>query len=306
MPLIFKISLPPLLEREQFERKLKFTEFFQNFIDRFFQPLKVQLWLNAPLEALGGVLTIEGRSLDEIFSAVHEIEDYDKSVVRIEGIFKLEEGLKVPAHLTLFNNELKKIYGDVEFDVYHLGDIEDISDIILESADFRTTLEHFFKEAISFKEAKIEKCVAGFTLDTLIDMRERVVLYSSAPPSFFEDLLRVLKLTAREEELGILLSHITPYKESVLARRVWSLREFQSFLSKKMKKAEIEMNVETSILLMAKNKDSFRSLYDDLFEGILLPAFRELPSDEEITGVFKRVAGHMEEISPKRKLREKN
>jgi hypothetical protein len=120
--------------------KIKLAQEILNFYNIYFDPSRIELWSEAPIEALGGQLLREFTPKDK--SLVKDMLkdmflDYirkdlsllESMIVMIRGVWKVN-GLKVPGYVCV-NNEVLSVrtYGDIEIGAYTYKEITDITDL---------------------------------------------------------------------------------------------------------------------------------------------------------------------------------
>lgn len=272
------ISGTGLLEREKFIRKIDYASVMLEKL--MFIPREYQLWLNAPLRELDGELITKGREKIVNFYNLKE-NDYKRLFYKIEGLIGLNNK-EFPATLTIHDRRFRKIYGDIELDTSMVP----LEDILLDDKPFVERLKALFRDK-HLKGVSVAWAFIGDSPDAVIDVRERIFSYHPKPSFLIEDMFKTIKHES-EETGGIeFLKFFSPYNLSFLAYKISSLKEFGRFLNDLTEEVDLTKE-EGSLILVAKDRKSFRDFYISFVDDFLNSIKEEWPVESKIEEILQR------------------
>lgn len=248
-------------------------------------PEKMKIWLNAPTEALGGILKkeIKINNLFEDFETLRSWlnekfyqEEWFSSIIVFEGLWEYD-GVKLSGFFSI-NNEYawQQAYQDVEIDAYGRGEISDLIDVFWKKGEIEFFASSFFTELKSVQE------------DTMIKPSE--MYFSIGAPEYGEmDNLRALHLKDWRDFVDFMYSKLRKDAENWVVEKVAPIdRHFflGSIKEEKIAQTLFKKGLEKSLLIektgqsstfIAKNQDSFTKFYHAFKEEVFKSAAQELP-----------------------------
>ena len=273
-------------------KKIELAYEILNFYNTYFDPSRIELWSEAPNEALGGQL-IEEFKIKEKFNVKYVLNkalDYVKKDVdllesmtlMIRGVWKVS-GLKAPGYVCV-NNEVFSVwtYGDIEIGAYSHKEVTDITDLFWKDP---TMAEYLVSEFISQfskkgkKTYKIDYIVFGSGAPLVQPITEWSASYHKRPADF---LYKVLSRIGEEPQLGV-YSYLRLIDKLGIARELYKIENFKKSLLKIAEKNNVESDARSSLKLVGKYQDSYQKMIIDLM-NFLGPVLKgSLPEDQAIT-----------------------
>ena len=153
--------------------------------ERIFAPRSLAVWLDAPVRAMGGRLigrienigSYRPLALREQIRRIVGGQPATRVIAVIEGEV-IDGGERYSSYIALYNQpRLRRVYGDMEFDIYPRGDVEGLYSLYLSSRDFREKLDKAVRGFISSEKRWVERVVLGYSYDSLGDPTEAVAIY---------------------------------------------------------------------------------------------------------------------------------
>ena len=312
MTLYIKMRIPRFgFAAEVLKSKIDVTATLLSYLSGIFMPRRIELWRNAPSESLDGrvVKRIEierGSAASSISLLIDRmiknisIEPI-KTIIIIEGILNVKsdkEEKAIPAYLAMYNNpEWRAVYGDIEFDIYPsrlFEKVNNLSDVYIMNADLRDKLNAVIRRLMSMGRGRVDKIVIGYSPDAINIITERVESTNPSGPSFIIDIIRTIRYEA--EEMGYdyarkITTYIKPYKELVVASRLWRLREFKPFFESVMKVSNIHRDTYLSagLMLYTVDKEGFKKFHKIMVERFFEPFSAELIDLETLVSKMRKV-----------------
>lgn len=224
-----------------------------------------------------------------------------------ELIFEFEfmidvDGEDVSAYIRLNNDLLRKIYGDIEMDIYPFKDISNLGDLICKKD--LNDLKNSIESAVSkYKDLKIPLKEAYISVsfgEPSIDFSKRVWIYYSNPIFLVADLISFIKYF-KELEFGDgesvpkylipsyeeIIHKLKPYNVDFLSREFMGSAKFQ----KKFNSAVSEKQVIVkpgSLILSSNNLENNFLLARDLSEKIIFPVMKQVIGDVEFKEILDK------------------
>jgi hypothetical protein len=259
--------------------------FFQN---GYFFPQTVELWYDAPSIALGGELRKE-KSAQNLFEAYEILQndlrniqnqDLRRTIVIFRGVWKIED-IELAGYFSIHNSmEWRKVYGDIEISAYPKDDIEDIVDALWLTNDINGMIDKFIGnlyQDISKLRIAISQVVfchgiwnkddpAGIMAILLVGERR--------------GLLRIFYDARRKEKSWDLEPMAKPLDTTFLLDTLEQTKIVEERINERLERDLVAELPAGSKLYIAKQRDSFGKLYDDISNAVIKPALAKLPKDE--------------------------
>jgi len=257
---------------------------------------EVEVWFNAPSEALGGSLAKVAKSENPIEAANTLYEyfkelpyaDIRKTIVIFRGNWEIDS-LKIAGYFSIQNDsEWQSVYGDIEISAYAKGQIEDVVDILWSTSDAQGLLRNFVES--------IERGIKGFCI-ALSQITFSYGIPTSEDPSNLmaiyligerRALLRVFYRALRDSEDPIVVAKARPLDTRFLMDILAKARIVETRISERLEKAMVVEVPRKSALYIAKDRSSFKKLYEEISEAILKPALKNLPEESIVRERIER------------------
>lgn len=267
-----------------------------NFYDAYFDPSRIEIWSEAPNEALGGQrrTQIECREKSRVKDVLMQALDIvrkdrdllESMILMMRGVWTIS-GLKVPGYICVNNEESSvKTYGDIEVGAYSRGEVTDIIDLFwMDSTltrhlvnDFLSRFSKFYDESHS-----VNYIVFGIGAPLVQPVTEWSASYHRRPTDF---LYKVLSTMKKEPRIGV-SSYLRLIYTRGIAAELYKIENFKKTLERIAYRNSVELDARSSLKLVGKYQDSYKNMINDLMI-FLGPVFKSsLPEDQTIT---KRMA----------------
>jgi hypothetical protein len=273
--------------------KIKLAHEILNFYNIYFDPLRIELWSEAPIEALGGQLlrefTPKDKSLvkdmlkDMLLDYIRkDLSLLESMIVMIRGVWKVN-GLKVPGYVCV-NNEVLSVrtYGDIEIGAYTYKEITDITDLFWTNpSETKNLVNEFISRFSKIRDEtySIAYIVFGSGAPLVQPITEWSASYHMQPTDF---LYKVLSGMGKEPQLGV-YSHLRLIYKKGIAQELYKIENFKKHFLKIAEKNNVKADVHSSLALVGKYQDSYRKMIIELM-NFLGPVLKgSLPEDQAIT-----------------------
>lgn len=268
-----------------------------------FRPLSLDIWQDAPAEALGGKPISVGQDVSKItplgirnmIRGLIKGQPLYRIIVTIDGVLYSKER-EFSAYITLYNEpRLRRIYGDIEFDIY--GDspeLDSLVDLYFQDDLLREKLISICRH-IGTSSPRPDKVLLVTSPDAWIDVRERVVTFQTKPQEFITDLIRCIRWIATKgegpevREYKKFNSLIRPYREDRFAKYLWGIPEFRSLFRSMAEEAEMYCELTHSILLASKTPQSSTRLFESFINNIIDPLSQRITNEERLIKELENV-----------------
>ena len=271
--------------------------------ERVFRPLSLDVWQDAPVKALGGkpisaqqdVSRITPLGISNMIRGLVRGQPLQRINVVVEGVL-YARGREFSAYIMLHNEpRLRRIYGDVEFDIYgDTPELDSLVDLYFLDEVLQRKLINICRQ-IGASSPKPDKVLLAVSPDAWVDVRERVVVFQVKPQEYITDLIRCIRwiATGNEEstveEYKNLNSLIRPYKEDRFARYLWSIPEFRDLFKGLAERAGVYCELKHSILLAARSPEAPSRLFEGFISSIMDPLKQVLMNEERIKEELERI-----------------
>jgi len=272
------------------ERLLNYIDISRKWLEKIrFISKRYEIWKNHYMEELGGEKLGEYESFNDVKNRIakRDSPELDSWIILFEGeirptekvVLKSPDGREslvesLPAKYYLFNRRLRKSVGSTAlFYTFIINDWK----LYLENPSLR----ELFKNSI---EPEIEFVTIGKNQFASVDVRERVFCFYQKRKNFLIDLFRTIKEEMDERE-GLIADIIRPYNIEFMAN---TLDSFDKDLNAKLGQF-FKNNIEYkfgSILLEAKNEDSFEKFYLDFRKNFIESLKTELPDSRRFREIL--------------------
>jgi len=270
-----------------------------------FKAQKLEVWLDSWIEAEGGKKLPLERKLDgikptEVLSFLSRLVQIHRD--RILRLVVLVEGILLEtyeAYALLINvPELRRVYGDILFDVYAdvPSGIGGLIDVIAEM-----NLYEKFNSIISYIgsiQPRPDIVVLAHDPDGFDDFGKRVSFYGKDKRRIVTDIFRTIKFRARAgmSEYEDLLKAIVPYREEKMASIMFEIRGFEHRLTELAKSSNASVSLTKSVLFLGNDVDSGQKFFEQFMNTIIRPLAEKLTKIDVIKQWLQEI------ISPYRRL----
>ncbi|HJW97907.1 MAG TPA: hypothetical protein VJ529_02175 [Candidatus Bathyarchaeia archaeon] len=288
---------------ELVEDRLKACHVAMNFFkDGLFFLREVQIWLDAPSTALGGI-EIGSFSAQDVGEAVNfaqnrvralPVQDVARTIVVFRGLWSIAE-VSLAGYFSVQNDRNRlNVYGDIEISAYPQGEIRDIVDALWRLDNVNALVNQFvtsFQMGIKNLHFRLSRAVFCHGLWSRNDPSNIMAIYLTGSRrnllGLFYDALKRQECPGIIEKTGPLDTKFflnTLSEESLVDSRIDSRLE-ESLVT--------EIPVQ-SLLYIAREPDSFGKLFQELTVTVLKPALSKLPESSEVK---KKISEGLSEYS---------
>jgi len=257
---------------------------------RIFLPENIKIWLKAPSESLGGTLK-DTIPITELYRAIEELrkqfarEFYYKelfsSIIIINGKWDIN-GEKFEGFVSANNEDSwRSAYYDVEIDAYARGEVEDLVDVLWGKQQLENLFPNFVSELRRVGRGQLAKPTE--------------IYFSIGAPEYGEvDNLVALRVQDRRRIIDFLYSKLRKSKESWIKSKIAPIdrgffvssvneqRAVQMMFGRITQESLLVEKAGSSVVYVAKERDSFGKFYKKFKEMIFEPVSRDLPEAKEI------------------------
>jgi hypothetical protein len=272
------------------DKLLACYEALKFFHKTLFFSQEAEVWFSAPSEALGGNLArvFPAQNPLEATHAINEYlrslqyQDLRKTFVIFRGLWEIN-GIKLAGYFSIQNNpEWRKVYGDLEIAAYAKGDFEDIVDALWVLQGLNGLIDKFIRE---FQRGIHNLCIG---LSQAIFCRG---IWTREDPSNImaiyligarRSLLKIFYDALRKSKEPDVISKARPLDTRFLLDTLEENKDVETRIKERLKKTMVTEIPIRSALYIAKERDSFASLFKDVSNSVLKPAFAKLPKEDQV------------------------
>lgn len=275
-----------LLPASELEAKLKIAKKVLEFQRPYFSPKALESWSIAPLESLGGKLLRQVSKLgSDLESMISEAKyslteapwDSDFLSFKILGDWTIGR-TRINGYLTVHNKEWRSTYGDIESNIYPTREFSDLVYFLKTDHDAESRLVSDFLREFPAKiyrdTPKVSRIYFGLGAPSRFDVDSLIGAYYSSDTAFIKDCI----YTAIEEQGDPMRDSFYPYKESFIVGGLNEVPSFEGYLDELFGKHSIKKDTSGSVTLLGSDMDSFKLLFDEIYEEILKPLAERLPN----------------------------
>lgn len=272
-----------------------------------FSPKKVQLWINATSQLLGGRLDreyeyTERDAIDGFLDMRFDVNDqynykWYNSIIIITGIWNIFNE-KYLGYVSVNNNKpWRTAYQDIEIDAYGPREKTDLIDLLLEDEQFISIIDDFIKHIVQDR---------GTGIGTV-----REIYVSHGPPKFgvVEDLVaihasnwqRIVTLfydQMRNEKDDWYQTQVAPIQPKFFQEQLTSEEGIEQLFNEFSEESHITQFEGGSVTYIAQSSDAFTKFYNKFKAEVFSKAAEKLPHADEYK--FKMFSGIGRDILQKR------
>jgi len=179
------------------------------------------------------------------------------------------------AYLKIHNPILRRIYGDVEVDVYSRGRISCLAGILVNEIDLVKSLAQYIHN-MKVSGVVLKKAILGFNTDSIDLLTEPAIMRSyKTGQALLNDLLKTLARRGRSKEESKIYVKLRPYKSEILISNFWKVKEFRKALKKIMKDLNITF-MPGSLTLVTSRPEKIVEFYSMIIKEYLKPLANQL------------------------------
>lgn len=257
---------------------------------------EAEVWLGAPSEALGGVLkkklptTNPYDALDALHRHLQTLPfgEVGETIIVFKGIWQFE-GTSLEGYFSVQNaKSWREVYGDIEISAYARKEIEDIVDIFWQTQDMPTLIPRFLQDLKqTTQQLSMGLSLVSFSrgIPTEEDPTNLMAVYLVGERRgllgiFYKARKRSLdpEVTAKSEPLSTTFFLNTLVEENLVKDRI----------DRRLREAMIVEVQSKSSLYIAKQRDSFEKLYDEISKTVLKPALEKLPKQDTVKDLIHK------------------
>jgi hypothetical protein len=283
---------------ERTRSRISFGIQVSRFYEAYFKIRGIEIWKFAPLKELEGI-PLKGIEIakgfvtredeERLWQHLQTLDPVDRffSVVRLLGTWEMEDHPKLDTYLTISNDpNWRRVYGDIELNVFPEGDIRDIVDLFYKDRTVKERLVDFFLTTFAgYSDDAHQTGAIYFTLGVPaaedLDLWRTVSLRSKT--TLLENSLARLRAIGGEEAEHAL----SPYSVHFLVRSLREIPQFDEYLSSFFARHQILAKSVGSVGFIGENPESFKEFFDEFAEKVLKPMIRDLPRDAEISSKIR-------------------
>jgi hypothetical protein len=258
-------------------------KYFQN---RLFVAHTVEIWYDAPSEALGGDFQGEIPA-QNLYNALQILEsklksltfqDLHRTIIIFRGVWSIEN-VELAGYFSLHNpKEWREVYGDLEISAYG----QDLADAFWLRNDAVEVISDFVKSLnrnVSSLRVAVNLIVFCKGLWNKHEPENLRVIYMV---NEMRGLLSLFYVARRKEKNWDMETFARPLDTTFLLDTLEKTEIVQDRFSKDLKQ-DVTLEVPIgSKLYIGKEPDSFKKLYKDVTETIIKPALSKLPKDSSV------------------------
>lgn len=284
-------QIKPATYYERMRDKLKACfETVKFFYKGVFVPQDAEVWFTAPSEALGGRLArkVSARNPYEATEVLHEhlkelpFEDASKTIVMFKGLWQFNETM-LGGYFSIQNSrKWREVYDDIEISAYAKGEFEDLVDVLWLTLDMPTLIPKFIQaleQGIRGTNIGLSQVTFSRGIPTKEDPTNLMAVYlvgerRSLLGIFYKALKesrdRSVAIKAKPLNTTFLLN--TLVKQNIVGKRI----------NERLREAMVVEKRTKSALYIAKERNSFATLYREISKAVLKPALEKLPKEDVV------------------------
>jgi hypothetical protein len=279
-------------------------KFFNN---KLFYLSEVEIWFDATSEALGGILS-RVIPITNLLDDVNKVYDYVenlriterlRTIIVFRGHWEIAD-IKLAGYFSVNNKfEWNSVYGDIEISAYSKGNISDIIDALW-SLDERDAIIskfiHDFYDSIQTLRVRLSLIVFCFGVWSKDDLSNVMAFYLAGGR---RNLLSVFYSALKESKVSEIIMKSKPLNTKFLLDTLKESKIVDDRISERLVKNVVAELPAKSSIYIAKERDSFGKLFKDISKAILIPAFSELPREEDVK---KNIEKGLKEYSEEKRV----
>jgi hypothetical protein len=271
------------------------------WMQAYFEAKRVEVWVNASDETLGGRMernyTLEDRRdvpviLDKVANENKEkLGVLENLVVVVKGVWQTGD-YALPAYVGISNGKLwRETYGDIEVNVFPSGEIEDISQLIWHDEDVRTgVVTNFLKEFGRFGDESLdmESIVYAYGIPTQVSVGDWLASYFRRPDLYFVRFLRSL-----EQDNPTIGTYIRMINRLALTGDLYDIPNFRKHIQEVGGRNKVKVDFGASLKLVGETPEAYKSLYRELSVSLAEIIEKSLPKDRQIDENLRAVSAKL-------------
>lgn len=286
----------PATIHERILDKLKACFETIRFFQGLFFPQDAEVWFTAPSEALGGNLAkkLSARNLYEASNVLYEylknlsFEDVTKTIVMFKGKWEFSK-TKLWGYFSIQNHEKwREVYGDIEVSAYAKKEFEDLVDALWFTHDMSNLIPKFLrslKRGIKRSSIGLSQVTFSRGVPTREDPTNLMALYLVGER---RRLLGIFYEALKESRDRRIITKAKPLSTPYLLNTLVKEDVVEERFNKRLHKAMVFEIKQKSALYIAKERDSFATLYREISDAILKPALDKLPKENAVKEMIQR------------------
>lgn len=288
--IVFSLPQPTSLQRIVVDKLRVCYDAIRFFQKGLFFPEEVEVWFNAPSEALGGTLArvtpsknpLEATDILYQYLMSLPYDDLRKTIIIFRGIWEFDD-IRLGGYFSVHNKyEWRKVYGDLEISAYAKGEVQDLVDAFWETQNieglvpkFIQALQHTVKD-LSINLRQVTFCRGIWSKE---DPASIMAVYLVGER---RGLLRLFYNALRHQKDPTVLPRARPLNTNFLVQTLADTKIVEERIAKRLEKDLVMEIQKKSALYIAKRSDSFGKLFIDIADAILKPALAELPNEDHV------------------------
>jgi len=257
----------------------------QFFKDGLFTPKTIEVWYDARSQALGGkrVKNIKISNLYENISTIYQfyknlsILDLKRTITVFTGNWSFDN-IELGGYFSVQNQEdWRKTYGDITISAYAKNGYVDLTDALWSLPEIREIILRFTKVfSIATKKLNIKLSQMSFSIGAYSneDPTNLLALYLSGTR---KNLLKIFYRALLKSGEKRILFKSKPLDTNFLIDILLNKAIVTERIDKRLEQDLVNEIPTQSVLYFGKYRDSFKKLFHDISEAVIIPAFNKLP-----------------------------
>lgn len=273
--------------RDKLKACFELVKFFHKGL---FFPQDAEVWFSAPSKALGGSFG-KRFSAENPYEATQHLHEYlgqlpfgdlSRAIVLYKGIWHFDD-TRLAGYFSVQNDaNWREVYGDIEISAYAKGEFEDVVDALWQTQPFEGVIKMFLrilKRSIAKSSLGLSQVTFSRGIPSKEDPSNLMATYAVGERRSLLGIFYTALRQSRDREvifkakpLDTLFFLNALVKEDIVNQRI----------TRRLEKAVVREITGRSALYIAKDKDSFATLFKEISEAVLKPALEKLPMEESV------------------------
>lgn len=268
------------------------------FEGRIFVPENIEIWHHFPNKSLGGERKDRfPKDSEKIIDPFREIAllrrlftaySFDQiipSIIRINGVWDIN-GTKLAGFLSVNNNfTWRRVYRDIEMDAYGKGDIEDLVDALWKFEEISSIIDNFIKKmTLSAKNQSMEPREIYLTIGVPVKGEPENLMAIHFPDK--RDLIEFYYSTLSKLGEPEIKDKMNPLDKNFFISAISEHKTVERRLRKTLDAVAISEQIGNSVTYIARERNSFSKLYEQLYETVFKPAMKDLPRSKHVKSLI--------------------
>jgi len=260
------------------------------FYKGLFFPENVEVWFSAPSEASGGTIA-ERFPAENLYVATQRLYDYlgqlsfedsIRSIIMLKGIWEFN-GERLAGYFSIQNDaNWREAYGDIEISAYAKGEFEDLVDALWATQPIPSLIRRLLgllKTATKKSSLSLSQVTFSRGIPTKEDPTNLMAIYFAGER---RSLLGTFYMALRQSRDRSVIFKAKPLNTLFFINTLVKDEIAEERITKRLDRAIVTEIRGRSALYIAKDRNSFATLYKEISDAILKPALEKLPKEETV------------------------